>query len=471
MSPGSGSARAGLEARIPVTALFLVALPLFFCTALLAAQPSATYTRFCASCGVRDIETFSSQSGQFIVHGSNLRPRQLTPQRPDTNGLTFLEIEPQLVAVTAERTRSAFIRELELAESSRDKVHVMVLNFAPPHQPIGIISQMHTDGFVYRIAMPARVQGIQLSKALVQSLLLELANRDVQRCAELPIWLVEGMNRQLLTRVVPASVFNSAPLTIERTGYDRLGETKTFLNTNTPLTIQELSFPDLSQAASAQRQQFEASSHLLVHQLLQLERGPQLMTHFIQLLPRSLNWQTALLHVYKDHFDSPLSFEKWWLLNCVRFQNREDRQTWSVELAIDRLNLLLLTSMEVRSSTNTLPQQQDTALQNLIRQTDFAVQKRLLGQKAQQLFMLALSVPEDALPLWSAYQQAIDTYLQRRSLLDYQPGLKTNPEQRLQALLKATLKTLDELDYTRAEFKAGRIPALPKDFRRQAAVP
>lgn len=464
MSFGSCSARS--PDRIPHAALFFLALiaALSLSIPITAAEPPATYTRFCATCGLRDIETFSSQSGQFIVHGSSLR--RLTPPPPATNDLAFVELEPQLLAVTAERTRLAFLHELGLQDTFRDKVHIAVLTLAPPGQSIGIISQIHTDGFVYKIGMPPRVQGIQIVKSLVQTLLLEFGNRGARRCAELPAWLVEGMTRQLHTRVAPASVFNSAPLTIERAGYDRLGDSKTYLKTNTPLTIQDLSFANLARASAEELQQFEASAHLLVHQLLRVPNGPQLMARFIQSLPHNLNWQTALFQVYKDQFDSPLTFEKWWMLNWIEFKGREERELWTVSLALDRLQSILVTPMEIRSDTNSLPHHQEATLQTFIQLAEFSVQKDLLGQKLQHMFFMSLNVPTEVLPVWSAYQQALESYLHKRGSNDLQPGLKSDPEQRMQALIKSTLKVLDELDLARAELREGRIPVLPKEFNR-----
>jgi hypothetical protein len=463
MSIGSTNAR--FSCRTSTVALFLQALiALYAMASLAAAEPPATYTRFCVTCGLRDIETFSSQSGQFIVHGT--AGRRLTPRPPTTNGTSIVEVEPQLIAVTAERTRQAFIRELELTDSFLDRIHIAVLNFAPPNQPIGIISQINTDGFVYRIGMPPRVPSVQVMKALIQTLLLEYANRGAGRCAELPTWLVEGMTRQLLTRIVPASVFNSEPLTIERAGYDRLGDSKTFLQTNIPLTIQEISFPDFAKATSAELTQFEASAHLLVHQLLQLPNGPKLMTRFIQSLPQTLNWQTTFFQVYREHFNSPLSFEKWWMLNWVAFKGRQERETWTVPVALERLEAILATPMEIRSDTNSLPAYQDAPLQSFLKVADFGVQKDLLSQKLQHLFFVSLNVPPAVLPVWSAYEQTIDSYLQKRIGNDLQPSLKSDPEQRLQALINSTLKTLDQLDQARVDLMEGRPPLLPREFNR-----
>ena len=88
------------------------------------------------------------------------------------------------------------------------------------------------------------------------------------------------------------------------------------------------------------------------------------------------------------------------------------------------------------------------------------------GQKLQHLFFMSLNVPPAVLPVWSAYEQTIDSYLQKRIGNDLQPSLKSDPEQRLQALINSTLKTLDQLDQARVDLMEGRPPLLPREFIR-----
>jgi hypothetical protein len=277
------------------------------------------------------------------------------------------------------------------------------------------------------------------------------------------------MLRQIQTGVMPTYVVNRKPMTIEVSGYDRLGATRDYLKTNAPMTLQDLSFADLTRVTPEQREQFEASSHLLVHQLLRLKGGAQLMAQFLRTLPTTLNWQTAFYAVYKDHFAGPLEFEKWWMLNWVQFRNSQEREMWSMELTLDRLESVLLTAMEVRLDANSLPHYREATLQEFLQLADFATQKAILSQKIQQMYLMSLSVPTQAMPLWNRYAKVLEEYLQKRGN-DTQPTLKREPEQRLQALLRGTLKTLDELDVARAELNAGRTPVIPtgSDVNQQA---
>lgn len=460
---------------------FLLAL---LCVSLssLADQPVASYSRLCASCGLWGIDTIVSESGQYIVHGMDRRNLFPPPRRENEEPL--LELEPQLVAVTAERLKRAFLDDLGTTDSHHDKVHVVLLNRARPEQPIGLVSAVHVDGFRYQLSLPVFLESSRLIKALAQSLLQEYANRGARRNAELPTWLVEGMSRHLLSSILPAPVANAPvgglqpgagfnvnqlgmrPMTIERLGYDRLGTTRPFFQTNLPLTIQDLSFNNLGQLNAFERARYESSAHLLVYQLLQLRGGPALMSEFIQALPNALNWQTAFFSVYRQYFRTPLDLEKWWMLGSVEIRSRQAREHWNTPVSLERLEWLLRTPTEFRVSSNAIPQKREITLQEILNSVDFGTQKNLLSQKIQQIFFLSVNLSPAVAPLAVAYEQTIESYLQRRALNDYQPGLKSDPEQRLEALIKGTVQALDNLDRARDEIRAGRTPKLPPPVKR-----
>jgi hypothetical protein len=415
---------------------------------------------------VRDADTFLSHSGQIVVHGSatgGFRPRST-----GTNGVAFIEAEPQVVALMGERVSRALMQDLQVPRTFQDKIHATVFDWAQPGALIGLLTQVHTDGFQYMLTVPRHVEGNKLLKGLLQVLLLEYANRGSRRTAELPNWIVEGMLRQIQTTVVPTYVVNRKPMTIVTSGYDRLGATRDYLQTNTPITLRELSFTDLTKVSPEERTQFEASSHLLVHQLLRLKGGPALLAQFLRTLPHTLNWQTAFYSVYKQYFAGPLEFEKWWMLTWVEFKHGRGQEGWPLPVTLDRLESVLLTAMEVRVEAGSIPVQREASLQEFLQLADFATQKELLGQKLQQMFFMSLSVPEQALPLWMAYQRTLENYLQKRSVNDTQPLLKNYSEQRIEDLVKSAVQTLDELDAARTELKAGRVPVISKDLTRQA---
>ncbi len=432
-----------------------------------AQQPVATYSHFCASCGISGAETVASQSGQFIVHG--VPGRLYAPARRENEG-ALIEAQPQLLAVTGERTRQAFLQELGLRDSFADKVHVVVLPRARPEQPIQLVSHVYNDGFQYQIGLPAFLESSRMVKGFVQVVLQEFANRGSRRNAELPTWLVEGMNRQLRSTISATPILEQKPLTSAgaylarpqvKVGFDRLGSTRLFFLTNSPVTIQDLSFNNLANLNDLERNRYESSAHLLVYELLALRGGPTLMAAFIQSLPQALNWQTAFYAVYRQFFRTPLDFEKWWMLRCVEIQNRQAHQLWTTPVSLERLEALLQTPIEFRASTNSIPERRDAPLQKVLTEFDFGLQKEILGQKLQQIFFISVNLSPEVAPLAGAYEQAIETYLEKRALNDYQPGLKSDPEQRLELLVKSSIKSFDQLDLAREDIRAGRTPNLP----------
>jgi hypothetical protein len=107
-------------------------------------------------------------------------------------------------------------------------------------------------------------------------------------------------------------------------------------------------------------------------------------------------------------------------------------------------------------------------LQEFLELADLATQKEILGQKAQHLYMMSVNVPREVMELWMAYQQTLESYLQRRTNVT-QPTLRSDPEQRLQGLMRATVKRLNELDAARAALKGESAEAGAEgDVNRQA---
>jgi hypothetical protein len=244
-------------------------------------------------------------------------------------------------------------------------------------------------------------------------------------------------------------------------GFDRLGPTRLFFLKDSPLTIQDLSFNNLSGLSELERNRYESSAHLFVYELLALRGGPTLMAVFIQSLPQALNWQTAFYAVYRQFFRTPLDLEKWWMLRCVEIQNHQSHQLWNTPVSLERLEALLRTPTEFRAGTNSIPERRDATLQQVLAQFDFGVQRDILGQKLQQIFFISVNLSPEVAPLASAYEQAIETYLDKRALSDYQPALKSDPEQRLELLVKSAIKSFDQLDRAREDIRAGRNPKLP----------
>lgn len=415
-----------------------------------AAEPLAVYARFCASCGVLGKDTITSHSGQFIIHGTSgimLEERNL-----NTNRAPLITIGPQLAAVTAERIKRTFLDEIGTPDFFRDKIHMLILDRATADHPVTIVTKVSPDGFEYQMGVPPRLDQRKFAKAIVQVLMLEFANRHGTRSAEFPLWLIEGITDQVLSSVVPTYVINKRPVTYEILGYDRLASARELLKTNTGLTFHELSFPMIR--TPAEREIFESCSHLLVHELLALDNGPRRMASFLAVLPSTLNWQTAFHRAYAPELSTPLDAEKWWALSWLDFRNHDENETWPIPLSLHRLRASLLTSLEFRLSTNSLPELRDVNLQHLLRENDFGLQKEVIARKLKQFYFLSFNLAPEVQSLLSSYQELLSEYIEKRTALPVQPVLRSDPEHRLRLLVNSTLRRLDELDQQHATIAA-----------------
>ena len=144
-----------------VAALWL--LPAILC----AGELPVSYSKFCVTCGILGADTIASLSGQFVVHGSTLPiPRALQGGGNSTNGVEFLVLSPQTVAITAERVRNALADELRNPELFHQKVHVVLMPLAAPEQPVTVVSRLYRDGVVFQVGMPARIRASVQSSRL-----------------------------------------------------------------------------------------------------------------------------------------------------------------------------------------------------------------------------------------------------------------------------------------------------------------
>jgi len=420
----------------------------------------ATYSRYCALCWIRGADTFVSETGQFIIHAYP------TPQFQDRSSLTnsaIVELEPQFLAVTAERTKRVLLQELAQDDAYRGKVHLIILDRVPPDYPITLVSRVYSDGFEYQMGIPRQIENVKLIKGLIQAMLQEYANRRSHRSSELPAWLVEGMTREVLSSVTPIFIANKQPVTIEIRGYDRLNRARTFFSTNSGLTINELSFPDFSDAVQMKR--FQNGAHLFVHELLRQPGGPQVMSRFIQALPFSFNWQKAFYDVYRSQFHSPLQLEKWWALVWADFNSKRQQEKWSLGLSLEKLQGMLMTSLEHRVQTNSIPQRREANLQELLSETGFSLQKAVLEQKLQQLYFLSFNLSPEASALAEGYQEVIKSYLDQKTGSEYRPGLRIEPETRDEYVIKNTVKELNRLDQLMADLRSGKIAPAARTAR------
>lgn len=379
-----------------------------------------------------------SVSGQFVVHGSASQgtPAGRLPERADD---LVIAVEPELLAVAAERVKAAVYRELGWTRpppwKGTVRLHLQATR-GDTNMPIRIVPQLFADGWQYAVAMPDRIQWPRLIRGLTQVVLLELANREAgDRLAQTPFWLNEGLAGLLLGG--PGRDLIPEPRTaFTRTTRrpDRLREARAGMARGQVLSFSELGTTEPSMLADpAAWGVFRGNAILFTHELLGDEGNPGRLREFLRRLPRHLNWQTAFLEAYSGRFLSLLDVEKWWAVNASHVLALDPSQRWNREVLLRRLEELVTESAEIQASTNRPAVTDRASLATIVREWDFATQRVVLGRKVAQLRLMYAQAPAELLPLVSGYYQTLERYLADRP--------KAGP-----VLARPTARKLEELD-------------------------
>src|SRR5262249_15489391 len=136
-------------------------------------------------------------SGQFFVHDARGSGPSEAATHFGTNAV-FVVLDPNLIVVSAERIRQLLNRELANTAPLRSRIHLTLYLAPGPDSPVTINCETYRDGWEYSLQLPDLMDRREYIRAMTQTLLLELANRNAtSRSAELPTWLIEGFTEQL----------------------------------------------------------------------------------------------------------------------------------------------------------------------------------------------------------------------------------------------------------------------------------
>ncbi|MDX1952685.1 MAG: hypothetical protein SFY81_10905 [Verrucomicrobiota bacterium] len=395
---------------------------------------------FCIPSGLTAGTTYT-QSGQFTV--SIASAPVATRKSGEQPGL--LRLEPEFLAISAERIKAAFLRELQLQDRWNDSIKLLLLENAGAAQGITIVSTHYRDGWSYQVGIPAQVEETRLVEALVQVLLLEFANRQSARATEVPRWLVTGLTEKLLSGIGAGFVVGPKALAWEMTSKDSLSNARQCLMTNSPPTFTDLTLT----AQNLPETVYRCGSHLLVSELSSSNDQLARLKNFIQLLPRTWNWQTAFLQSFG--FRRMLDVEKWWALSLVEFTTRDQRQAWPIHVSLSRLQEALLTPLEIQAKTNALPEIKYLSLQELLTEEKLPARQDLIEFKISQLQLWSVNLAPEVADLMVDYKQVLEKHLVAASRAGVSPGLRTIGNREAELVLKQTLRHLDALDKKRKE--------------------
>jgi hypothetical protein len=370
-------------------------------------------------------------------------------------------LEPNLVAVSCERIKQKLWRELGSPPSCQGKVFVSLYPATKGNQPIRLASVRFADGWQYRMELPQVIERSRYLQAVVQAVLLEIANRNAgTRSAEVPLWLSAGFAQDLLVsseseiilpppgaahgrQLIPATFINT------NTG-NPLTSTHEYLRTHPPLNFDQLSWPADTMLTGEAGKLYRTSALVFLHELLGLPGGQASLRVMLDQLPQYYNWQLAMLHAFPNEFQRTRDIDKWWSLHSLYFTGHELSQAWPLEDSLDKLDRALRTSADIRTGTNELPLQADITLQTIIRDWEPERQTEALQATLHELELLRLRTALPLIGLLDEYRQTLSTFLQDRDHTGFL-GLRKKALQR--RMSEDAIRQLDALDARRAALR------------------
>ncbi|MEY2466294.1 MAG: hypothetical protein QOD03_815, partial [Verrucomicrobiota bacterium] len=379
----------------------------------LAAISSAAAAQFPTGVATNlNLTVTRSRSGQFVVFGGSSTTLAARFPGVATN-LDFIALEPTLLAVSCERIKESLYRELNAPASWQGRIILKPHEAFSANESITIITERDRGAWNYRVELPDVLERNRFVEAIVQVLLLEIANRNATRSAEIPGWLADGLSRQLLALsemeiILPPPRFYENGVTVTRVSVNQrkpnpLAEAQQVLNSHPPLTFQELSWPTEDQLSGEGSLVYRSCAQLFVTQLLRVKNGPECLRNFLEQLPQRLNWQLAFDDAFHSQFPKPIDVEKWWALQVVQFTGRDLTQLWTYEESLKKMDAALRAPVQVRVKGNDAALSTSVSLQNVIGEWDRVRQYQTLQRKLWELSLLRMHVAQELSPLVDEY--------------------------------------------------------------------
>lgn len=394
----------------------------------------------------------SSRSGQFIV--PLVAPPTVNRPKDLEKNPQLKPIDLRLLPVSCERVKELLWRELGARQPWQGRIFVTLYAASADNDAITISSEWFRDGWQYRVELPDLVQPGRYVRALVQVLLLEMANRNAgTHSAEVPGWLNEGLSREVLASS-PVELLLSPPqstangLQLVSTNRSEVQENPLAgahkrLTAGPALTFQELSFPTTEQLADP-RDLYGSSAQLFVNDLQSLPGGRDCMRAMLTELPQHYNWQLAFFHAFQAHFPGSREVEKWWALQVVHFTGRELAQNWDAEDGWNKLNEVVRSEVQVRLGTNDLPLRVEAKLQNVLSEWEDARQLPALRGKLLELGLLRPRLSPELAGMADEYCRILNNYLTERAHPGFVLPLRKSAARRHAA--ETAIKQLDAAD-------------------------
>jgi len=393
------------------------------------------------------VVTNYSSTGQFVVYGVPIQQHNQPSSRLAPSA--FLKVDPALLAVSCERIKQLLLNYLSAEDRWMGRIHIFVQFTVATNRPVSIESSLFAGRWRYRMLVPDEIEKNKLARALVNVILLEIVNREAgNKMVEVPLWLMEGFTRILLSSSGDNVLLQPQSLILRQEWKrDPVQIAQNEVKISNPLSFEQLSFPEPDTLSRTRWNDFQASSHLFVMQLLHLPQGQSAMQEMLRILPSYENWQLAFFHAFRRYFRSVLEAEKWWSLVIANLGGQDRLQGWSFAASWSKLDEILRLSVWIQANRNVVPQLSEIPVQQLIEHWDDSIQRPILSGKLNQLKGLRLHAPVHFIPLLDAYVQSFENYLYANQSGSGMP--KELPQLPVRLLRKEFLRKLAELETRR----------------------
>jgi hypothetical protein len=425
---------------------------------------------FCCKAAA-EIITARSSSGQFVAREIQAFAYPTTPanavrtkmangwgfllvsqKNPSDTDESSIRLEPSLLVVSCERLKEMFLVEMGLEDQWKGSVALMINPALDQEKRPKLTLNYSTDGWSYNLELPKTISTRLLVHALMDTLILEMANRNAgSQCAEVPFWLVEGMSAHLQSFNLPTFLLQpSAQMAGNRVKLEGLDKVREELRRHSPLSFQQLSWPTEADADGDSSELYRSCAQLFVEQLLQFKDGNRLLGEMLRQLPEYHNWQTAFLSAFRPHFQQLLDVEKWWGLSYVDFTRTDLAEPLTAADCWRELQDALDVPAQVHFQAEHMPAEAKFTLQEVIEKWSPDDSARALDRSINALRLLRVRASRENRPLVDQYLKTVTGYSSssRDPRLEWAVG--NNHPSALRILKSDAIKELDSLDQQRS---------------------
>jgi len=385
-----------------------------------------------------------------------LLPSSATPALGNSDEVT---LEPAMLVVSCERLKGLLLDRLGLVDRWQGRIDLTINPSLAEKKGPQLTAVQRPQGWTYELELPRSVQEEILMRSLIQTLLLEIANRQAGvQSAEIPLWLVEGISADLQANNFPTFILQPGQSWSSDVVWNKGSASVPLELVRHPaLTFQQLSWPQASDLTAEGLPLYRSCAQLFLEELLRLNDGGACLRSMIRQLPERWNWQTAFLRAFHSHFEQLLDVEKWWSLSYVEFVKGCKVQTWSAADSRKKLQSSLDVPVAVRFGADQMPVGAKITLQEAIRQwpppeAHDAVRRAIGGLR----FLAPRAAPEWR-PLVELYLKTLLDYLNACQTAGLERQLGKRPLLPLGGVKAEAIKQLNALDRRREAVWASEV--------------